>query len=161
MCTRAVYHGLNNLIITGRSMDWKEDLRSNIYVFPRGIQRSGADNGPTIEWKAKYGSVIAAGYDIGTADGMNEAGLVANLLYLTESEYTRPNDTRPVMGISIWTQYVLDNFATVSEAVQELKKKRFAFMLRKCLTENYQHYTLPSPTLQVMLLSLNTSKENS
>lgn len=125
MCTRAVYHGLNNLIITGRSMDWKEDLRSNIYVFPKGMHRSGYDKGPTIEWIAKYGSVITAGYDIGTADGMNEAGLVANLLYLTESEYTRPNDTRPIMGVSIWTQYVLDNFATVSEAVLELKKENF------------------------------------
>ena len=29
------------------------------------------------------------------------------------------------MGISIWTQYVLDNFATVREAVDELKKETF------------------------------------
>lgn len=29
------------------------------------------------------------------------------------------------MGISIWTQYVLDNFATVHEAVEELKKETF------------------------------------
>ena len=56
---------------------------------------------------------------------MNEKGLVANILYLTESSYNRPGDTRPVMGISIWTQYVLDNFATVDEAVQELRKELF------------------------------------
>ena len=30
------------------------------------------------------------------------------------------------MGISIWTQYVLDNFATVREAVDELKKPQAA-----------------------------------
>lgn len=29
------------------------------------------------------------------------------------------------MGISIWTQYVLDNFATVNEAVVELRKELF------------------------------------
>lgn len=29
------------------------------------------------------------------------------------------------MGISIWTQYVLDNFATVREAVDEMKKETF------------------------------------
>ena len=29
------------------------------------------------------------------------------------------------MGLSIWTQYVLDNFATVEEAVNELKNDRF------------------------------------
>lgn len=56
---------------------------------------------------------------------MNEKGLVASLLFLPESIYVRRNDTRPVMGISIWTQYVLDNFATVSEAVAELKKQTF------------------------------------
>ncbi len=29
------------------------------------------------------------------------------------------------MGLSIWTQYVLDNFATVDEAVAELSKEKF------------------------------------
>ncbi|WP_018337725.1 linear amide C-N hydrolase [Butyricimonas synergistica] len=124
-CTRVVYIGQNGMVVTGRTMDWKENLKSNIYVFPRGIERSGADQGNTIHWKSKYGSVITAGYDIGTSDGMNEKGLVANLLYLAESDYYRPNDTRPVLGISIWTQYVLDNFATVDEAVKELRKETF------------------------------------
>lgn len=124
-CTRVVYLGPDGMIVTGRTMDWKEDLRTNLYLFPRGMKRSGADSGNTVHWTSKYGSVIAAGYDIGTADGMNEKGLVANLLYLTESSYIRPNDTRPVMGISVWTQYVLDNFATVDEAVAELRKETF------------------------------------
>lgn len=124
-CTRAVYLGPDNMVITGRTMDWKEDLKSNIYLFPRGMKRAGADSGNTIHWTSRYGSVITAGYDIGTSDGMNEKGLVANILYLTESSYDRPNDNRPVMGISIWTQYVLDNFATVDEAVQELRKELF------------------------------------
>ena len=35
------------------------------------------------------------------------------------------NDSRPVMGLSIWTQYVLDNFATVDEAVNELSLETF------------------------------------
>ena len=29
------------------------------------------------------------------------------------------------MGLSVWTQYVLDNFATVDEAVAELSKEKF------------------------------------
>lgn len=106
-CTRATYIGPENLVITGRTMDWKEDIMSNIYVFPRGIQRAGYNKGETVKWTSKYGSVIATGYDIGTCDGMNEKGLVAGLLFLPESVYDRPGDTRPVMGISIWTQYVL------------------------------------------------------
>ena len=72
-----------------------------------------------MKWTSKYGSVIATGYDIGTCDGMNEKGLVAGLLFLPESVYYRPGAR---MGISIWTQYVLDNFATVREAVDELKE---------------------------------------
>lgn len=124
-CTRAVYLGPDRMVVTGRTMDWKEDIMSNIYVFPRGMQRAGHNKEKTVNWTSKYGSVIATGYDIGTCDGMNEKGLVASLLFLPESVYSLPEDTRPAMGISIWTQYVLDNFATVSEAVAELKKETF------------------------------------
>lgn len=124
-CTRAVYIGPEQMVITGRTMDWKEDIMSNIYVFPRGMKRAGYNKGETVNWTSKYGSVIATGYDIGTCDGINEKGLVASLLFLPESVYSLPGDTRPVMGISIWTQYVLDNFATVHEAVEELKKETF------------------------------------
>ena len=124
-CTRAVYLGLDSLVVTGRTMDWKEDPESNLYVFPRGMQKRGGITENTIKWTSKYGSVITAGYDIGTCDGMNEKGLCANLLFLTESSYFRPDDNRPVMGIAIWTQYVLDNFATVDEAVAELSKDIF------------------------------------
>ena len=124
-CTRVVYDGPDGMIITGRTMDWKEDLKTNLYIFPRGMERKGALSAPTVEWTSKYGSVVAAGYDIGICDGMNEKGLVANLLFLPESVYETDNDQRPIMGLSIWTQYVLDNFATVDEAVKELKKDTF------------------------------------
>lgn len=124
-CTRATYLGLDGMVVTGRTMDWKEDIQSNIYVFPRGMHRVGYNTGKTIDWTSKYGSVIATGYDMGTCDGMNEKGLVANLLFLPESVYEIPDDDRPVMGIGIWTQYVLDNFATVREAVEELGKDEF------------------------------------
>lgn len=124
-CTRAVYLGPDDMVVTGRTMDWKEDPQSNIYFFPRGIERRGGMTDNTVMWKSVYGSVVTAGYDIGVCDGMNEKGLVANLLFLAESDYHRPDDKRPVMGLSIWTQYVLDNFATVDEAVAELGKEEF------------------------------------
>lgn len=124
-CTRAVYLGPDGMIVTGRTMDWKEDPQSNIYLFPRGMHKKGGLGEHSVRWTSRYGSVVTAGYDIGTCDGMNERGLVANLLFLTESSYTRPNDDRPVMGLSIWTQYVLDNFATVDEAVAALSRDEF------------------------------------
>lgn len=124
-CTRAVYLGPDGMTATGRTMDWKEDPESNLYIFARGVARRGGKTDNTVFWTSKYGSVSAAAYDIGICDGINEMGLAANLLFLTESVYDRPNDKRPVMGLSIWTQYVLDNFATVNEAVTELQKQTF------------------------------------
>lgn len=124
-CTRVVYEGPEGMIATGRTMDWKENPQTNIYIFPRGLERKGAESAATVHWTSKYGSVVAAGYDIGICDGINEKGLVANLLFLPESVYETENDIRPVMGLSIWTQYILDNFATVEEAVKELSSDSF------------------------------------
>jgi len=124
-CTRALYIGPDGMVATGRTMDWREDPLTNLYIFPRGIRRRGAKTDDTVFWTSKYGSLSAAGYDIGICDGMNEKGLVVNLLFLPETVYERPDDDRPVMGLSIWAQYVLDNFADVGEAVAALRKDAF------------------------------------
>lgn len=127
MCTRAVYLGPEDTVITVRSMDWKTDMETHLWAFPRGIERDGAAGSNSIQWTAKYGSVIAAGFEAGSADGMNEAGLVANLLYLTESQYAIPrnDDVRKPLSISLWAQYILDNYATVAEAVEALRQEPF------------------------------------
>lgn len=119
-CTRVLYQGSKNVVITGRSMDWAEDIRSNLWVFPRGIERNGEAGPNSVTWTAKYGSVVVSGYEMGTADGINEKGLCANLLYLAESDYGKPKDKKPLLSISLWAQFVLDNFATVAEAVDQL-----------------------------------------
>lgn len=124
-CTRAVYFGKEGQTITGRSMDWPEDMQSNLYVFPRGMARDGGLGDKSLKWVSKYGSVITSGYESGTTDGMNEKGLVANMLYLAESEYPPLTDKRPALVISAWAQYLLDNFATVEEAVAEIRKEEF------------------------------------
>jgi penicillin V acylase-like amidase (Ntn superfamily) len=124
-CTRVVYLGPDGNVITARSMDWKVDVGTNLWILPRGISRTGEAGPHSAHWTSKYGSVIATGYDISTTDGMNEKGLVANVLWLVESEYPQPKSTKPMLAISIWAQYVLDNFATVAEAIDELQKEPF------------------------------------
>ncbi|MDO5395852.1 MAG: linear amide C-N hydrolase [Bacteroidales bacterium] len=125
-CTRVVYIGDDGYAITGRNLDWKEDIATNLYVFPQGITRSGYDVADsTLTWTAKYGSVAAIGYDMGATEGMNEQGLVCNLLYLPGTSYSKPHDTRLLMSSSVWVHYVLDNFATTAEAVAQLKKDVF------------------------------------
>jgi choloylglycine hydrolase len=93
-CTRAVYFGKQGQVVTGRSMDWFRDMDTNLWLFPRGMEQDGAAGPNSLSWASKYGSVAATVYEAGTADGLNEKGLMANLLYLTESEYPAA-DGRP------------------------------------------------------------------
>lgn len=128
-CTRFVYHGADGQVVTARSMDWKSDVMTNLYLLPKGMERNGEVGPNSIRWKSKYGSVVATGYDVSTTDGVNEAGLAANLLWLVESDYPPfDKDSKPGLTIAAWAQYVLDNFATVEEAVNALEKQPFTIV---------------------------------
>jgi penicillin V acylase-like amidase (Ntn superfamily) len=124
-CTRALYVAKDGTVIVGRSMDWGEDMASNMWVLPRGMKRDGRGGKNTIAWESKYGSLIVTAYDIGTTEGMNEKGLVVNELALVESNYGKPAADAKVISLSTWPQYVLDNFATVADAVADLRKENF------------------------------------
>jgi choloylglycine hydrolase len=85
------------------------------------MERDGGIGTSPIKWTSKYGSVIASFYDAGSADGMNEKGLVANVLYLAESDYGDAAKTgKPVLSIGAWAQWFLDNYSTVKEAVEDM-----------------------------------------
>lgn len=124
-CTRVVYHGPENRVLTARSMDWSMPMLSNLWIFPRGMVRSGEAGPRSLEWTSKYGSLIVSGYDIATVDSMNEAGLVANMLWLVSSGYPKDDGTTPQMSLSLWAQYFMDNYATVAEAVADLDARPF------------------------------------
>lgn len=119
-CTRALYVGDDNLVITGRTMDWFEEMGTNLWVFPRGMERNGGVGPKSIKWTSKYGSLIASVYDIAIGEGVNEKGLAVNLLYLGKSDYGNTAD-RPQMSVGAYPQFILDNFATVAEAVAGLR----------------------------------------
>lgn len=123
-CTRAVYFGAEGQTVTGRTMDWLEDMQSNLWIFPRGLARGDDMGEKSLKWTSRYGSVVVSGYESGTTDGMNEKGLVANMLFLAESEYP-PEDDRPALATSAVAQYLLDNFATVAEAVAAMRPEGF------------------------------------
>ena len=126
-CSRAVYFGKEGQTITGRTMDWfVSDIDTNLWMYPRGLERTSNTRTP-FNWKSKYGSVVTTIYESVATDGMNEKGLVANLLYLAEAKYpvATPDDKRPTMPISAWVQYVLDSYATTAEAVAGLGKEEF------------------------------------
>jgi penicillin V acylase-like amidase (Ntn superfamily) len=74
-CTRVLYVAKDGTFLTGRSMDWGEDMHSNMWILPRGMKRDGMGGANTIKWESKYGSLVVSGYDIGTCEGMKEKGL--------------------------------------------------------------------------------------
>jgi penicillin V acylase-like amidase (Ntn superfamily) len=129
-CTRVVYKGPEDNVLTGRSMDFSIDIPANLWIFPRGMERQGEVGQNSIKWTSSYGSIVASSWDIASPDGMNEKGLVANMLWLVQSKYPQFDKYGDEKGLTIaaWAQYVLDNFATVAEAVTELSKEEFVIV---------------------------------
>jgi penicillin V acylase-like amidase (Ntn superfamily) len=125
-CSRVLWNDNGQAAVVGRNMDWPEDMQTDLWAFPRGIARSGlSGDANSLTWTSKYGSVSAAVYNIGTSDGINEKGLVANLLWLTEADYGKRDAKVPGLSLSLWAQYSLDNFATVAEAVAAMQQGKF------------------------------------
>ena len=123
-CSRVTWLGPNGTVITGRSMDWPYSFHSHLYAYPRGLEQNGAGGENSLVWTTKYGAIVVAGTTDpsgpidGVFDGMNETGLVANLLYLGESDFgPAPTDNRPRLSFAGWVQYVLTKFSTVNEVV--------------------------------------------
>lgn len=116
MCTRVLWADAGDAVVVGRNMDFHTDLMTNLWKMPRGVTRDDGVTG-ALTWTSRYGSVIATAYDITAADGMNEAGLAAHILWLGESDYGPRDDARVQLSQAVWLQYFLDNFATVAESV--------------------------------------------
>ena len=123
-CSRVTWLGPNGMVITGRSMDWPYSFHSHLYAVPAGSTQDGDGGANSLTWTRKYGAIEVAGTTDpngpidGVFDGMNTAGLVANLLYLGESDFgPAPTDDRPRLSFAGWVDYVLTSYATVKEVV--------------------------------------------
>ncbi len=127
-CTRLLWNANQLGVLGGRSMDWPESTEPIITVFPRGMQRDGGRVGPlrvvaenAARWTSKYASMVTTVYGIGSADGFNERGLGAHLLYLTATDFGARDTSRPGLHAGLWAQYVLDRAGTVTEALEALE----------------------------------------
>lgn len=124
-CSRILSNTSKLGVFSSRTMDWPETTEPVITVFPRGMVRNGGMLGPETvvpdnpaKWTSRHGSMVTTVYGVGTADGLNEAGLGAHLLYLTAADYGPRDPSRPGVNAGLWAQYLLDNAATVAEAVK-------------------------------------------
>ena len=126
-CTRALSNVEGQAVVVSRTMDWPESTEPELYVFPRGLARDGALLGSqTIDangakWTSKYGSMATSVYGLGSADGFNEAGLGAHMLFLTATDFGPREAARPALHAGLWAQYVLDLAGSVGEAIELLK----------------------------------------
>ena len=126
MCSRIQWKADGQPVLVGRNMDWTARMGTKLWAMPKGIAREGLVEENPLEWTSKYGSVISSVWDCATADGLNEAGLNVDLLYLAEAKYGARDPSRPGISIALWVQYFLDTCATVAEAVDAAK----AFQVR-------------------------------
>lgn len=125
-CSRVVFLGQDSLTLVGRTLDWRTPIPTNLYVYPRGMQKQGMPSGNTYHWKSKYGSVLAVSYDGGVTEGMNEKGLVMNALFCKGSIYRTSADGKlRSMSLAVFVSYFLDNFETVDEVQQWLDENEF------------------------------------
>src|SRR5215210_4777214 len=101
-CTRGLF---------GRNYDF-EIGHGMVLVNKRGLTKTSQREQPA-SWTSRYGSVTfnQFGRDNATG-GMNEKGLVVELMWLGGTEYPKA-DARPELGTLEWIQYQLDTAATV------------------------------------------------
>jgi choloylglycine hydrolase len=116
-CTTFCFDG-----IFGRNYDFMIG-NGLVIVNKRDVAKTSLSEMPA-HWKSKYGSVTfnQFGREFPTG-GMNEAGLVVELMWLEVTRYPE-RDKRPELGGLEWIQYQLDNFDSVDALLAALNSTR-------------------------------------
>lgn len=104
-------------------MDWPESTQPLLVAFPAGRDRDGCrpagivDDPNPLRWNSRYASLVTTVYGMGSVDGLNEAGLAAHGLYLEVTDFGPRDPAKPGLQAGLWLQYLLDQAATVAEAL--------------------------------------------
>ncbi len=124
-CTTFCYADGGTLVF-GRNYDWNigDGL---VLVNKRGVSKRALVDPAPAAWTSKYGSITFNQYgrEFPTG-GMNEKGLVVELMWLDEAQYPA-GDGRGALPTLQWIQYQLDNCATVREVLRTDRLVRIAF----------------------------------
>jgi penicillin V acylase-like amidase (Ntn superfamily) len=127
-CTRIFWNTNPGLMIVGRNEDYVTASHPTLVATSRGGKRWGtadrAKMANAISWTVEYGNVAVYANNRFPNDGMNEAGLTARTLYYIDgdaNETVAPDDRKKELDEDHWVSFVLDNFATVAEAVDAIR----------------------------------------
>lgn len=107
--------------VVAKSYDWNNDS-GFVSINKKNVQKKAflvpsLQPGVPAEWKSSHASVTFNQF--GTefpASGMNDAGLVVEVMVLNETKTAEKSDL-PTVGELQWVQYQLDNFASVQEMI--------------------------------------------
>lgn len=117
----------NGQLAFGRNYDWITGngmLCSN----QRNLSKTSfkSKDGTQISWISKFGSLTFNQYgkEFPTG-GMNEKGLVIELMWLDGTQYPVP-DIRPAIGVLQWIQYHLDLCSNIEDVIAQDKNVRIA-----------------------------------
>jgi penicillin V acylase-like amidase (Ntn superfamily) len=118
----------NGQLVFGRNYDWISGA-GIVNTNQRGLYKVAMSTGNgaiPASWTAKYGSITFNQYgkEFPTG-GMNEKGLVVELMWLDSTVYPAA-DKRPTVGVLQWIQYQLDNAATISEVINSDNQLRIS-----------------------------------
>jgi choloylglycine hydrolase len=124
-CTTFCYADGGTLVF-GRNYDWSIG-DGIVLVNKRNVSKRALIDGAAAAWTSKYGSITFNQYgrEFPTG-GMNEKGLVVELMWLAEAQYPA-GDGRGAMPTLQWIQYQLDNSATVEDVLRSDRLIRIAF----------------------------------
>lgn len=109
----------------GRNYDWVSG-NGMVVVNARGVAKSSfmPSDGKAISWVSGYGSITFNQYGKEFPHGgINERGLVVELMWLQETQYPQSDD-RASVNVLQWIQYQLDNCANIAEVIATDKKLR-------------------------------------
>jgi choloylglycine hydrolase len=105
----------------GKNYDWHLE-RGLVIINKRGVSKGALEDrekepGPYARWTSRYGSLTFNQYGRELPmGGINEAGLVVELMSLMDTRYPLPDD-RPAISELQWIQYQLDHFSKVEQVI--------------------------------------------
>ena len=127
-CTAFQLVSQNNEYLYCRSLEFGQNLESNVLVVARGTAFVGtAPQGDGMAWSAAYG-FVGMNQNLDrylVSDGMNEKGLAVGQLYLPDyAQYETPNPSRQKQTLGYWElpTYFLSTCATVQDVKNVLNK---------------------------------------
>ena len=125
MCTDFIISAKDSAFINGRTMEFAEDLKSNLFFRKAGYRYLNENRPERAQfiWTGKYSyiGVNALGLDC-VSDGMNTEGLSGGALWLPESDYLAETNPSNTISNLDFLQWVLSSFSSCNEVVLAMGK---------------------------------------